>query len=35
MVHLRDTAFPRNNNGKIVRSKLIEEDNLWKMRLLI
>ena len=28
MVRLRDTAFPRNNNGKIVRSKLIEEDNL-------
>ena len=35
MVRLRDTAFPRNNNGKIVRSKLIEEDNLWKMRSLI
>jgi len=27
MVHLRDTAFPRNNNGKVVRTKLIEEDN--------
>ena len=27
MVHLRSKPFPRNNNGKVVRDKLIEEDN--------
>lgn len=27
MVRVRSKAFPRNNNGKILRDKLIEEDN--------
>ena len=27
MVRVRSKAFPRNNNGKVLRDKLIEEDN--------